>query len=167
MELVQEDSMSDAVRHIKIRLILYRDRDREIENQIERLEVMENKMYSVRSPVFSDMPKASSVSGDRMIELIARKDELERKVKGLIERQDVERKWIQGMLERVRDADERAVIEMRYLDGESWRSISKMLFGRFPDYSEKEDSFLRRTTKLHGRALATIANHMIYDNISA
>lgn len=54
--------------------------------------------------------------------------------------------------------DQRAVLQMRYLDGCRWLEITEMLFGGDPDYfDERQDSFLRRTHKIHGKALAALA----------
>lgn len=145
---------------LKKRLIGYTDLEREIDNQIERLENIESKMYSIGSPELSDMPKASTVVGDRIGNMVAKKSELEETVRELVKRQSEERAWIQETLRHIKKADERAVIQMRYIDSESWQRVSYMLFGCNEDYPQREESYLRRTTKLHGRALVNMVNYL-------
>lgn len=142
---------------VKKRLLDYRDIEREIDNQVERIENLEAKMYSVGSPELSDMPKAPSITQDRIGGMVARKEEMEAKVHRLIDRQTSEREWIQNVLKHVKKPDERAVIEMRYIDMESWPQIALMLFGKKPDFDDREESYVRRTTKLHGKALINMA----------
>ena len=78
----------------------------------------------------------------------------------LIDHQVEEQRWIDGVLLHIGNANERAVIRMRYVDAKSWPNVSKMIFGRNEDYEEKADSYLRRTTKLHGRALVDMATYI-------
>lgn len=155
-----EMSGKKNVQSIKDRLIEYRERERDIDNQIERIENLEAKMVSLQSPEISGMPTAHSVVKDKICKMIAQKDEMEKQVRRLIEIQDFEREWISGILSCLKSADERACIQMRYLDVESWPKVSKMLFGHYEDYEERRDSYLRRTTKIHGRALKNISDYL-------
>ena len=156
METPLENRHTD-VSEIKKRLMAYRDIDRDIDNQIERIENLEAKMCSIGSPELSDMPKSPNTVGDRLASQIALKCEMEDKVRSLIEHRDEERRWIEGVLSHIKNPDERAVIEMRYIDVENWPDVSRMLFGRKVDYEDRMESYLRRTTKLHGRALVSMA----------
>jgi hypothetical protein len=151
---------SHDVRAVKKRLLAFRDIERDIDNQIERLENLTAKMYSVGSPEMSDMPKGSSVISDRIAANVARKMELEESIRGMIARRDAEQKWLGDILEHIRKPDERAVIQMRYVDSEDWNHVCRMLFGSKWDFNEKEESYLRRTTNLHGRALVSIAVYL-------
>ncbi len=148
------------VQSIKERLEDYRDRDREIDNSIERIDNFQEKIQSLRSPELSGMPHARFATEDRLAGLMARKDEMEREVRNLIRFQETERKWIEGILCHIGKADERACIQMRYIDGESWPKVTTLLFGRKDDFNEKKDSYLRRTTNIHGRALQMMAEYI-------
>ena len=53
--------------------------------------------------------------------------------------------------------DEQTVIEMRYLDGAKWWAISAALYGSEDDYDEHEKRYLKRTFKVHGSALQSLA----------
>ncbi len=142
---------------IKCRLIEYRERERDIENQLERLDRIEMRLKSIGSPVLSDMPKSPSASQDRMADMIAQKIDLEKEIKKEVAEQKRERESIGLLLEKLRHADERAVIRMRYIDGASWNDIVDMLFGGKEDFLDKEDTYLRRTHKIHGSALTNMA----------
>lgn len=161
MELTVEVTVSGVIRSLKKRLIDYRDREREIDNQIERIENMEAKITGLHSPEITDMPKAQNPAQDRIGIMVVNKLEMERNVRELIKLQESERKWIQGLIEHVNCADERACIQMRYIDVESWSKVSAMLFGYKDDYYERRDSYLRRTTKLHGRAIRKMAEYLL------
>ena len=104
---------TNSVEIMKTRLQEYRNLNREIENQIERLERLEIKMYSPSSPNLSGMPKAPSGVKDKFADNIARKDELETKIRTLISQRDKERKEIENLTGKLRNPDERAVICMR------------------------------------------------------
>ena len=142
---------------VKNRLNRYREKERDIDTQIERLERLEDRLTSIGSPAISDMPKSHGASDDRLVNLIAEKDELESKIRLDIKAQN--RAWheIEDVLDMLTKSDEKAVIRVRYHDRESWSSVSRILFGKRKDFAEKEGSYLRRVHKLHGSALVNLA----------
>lgn len=153
MSDLTNQKMQCDVAAIKKRLWEFRESQYDIDIQVERSERLEEKMRSLRSPVLSDMPKTPGVASDRIADMVAQKDSLDRKIREMVERQSDERRWIESVLRKLPKADERNVITLRYIDQENWDMISKMLYGAKEDFEEREDSYLRRTTKLHGRAL--------------
>lgn len=160
MENRQDDKEWVDAQGVKTRLQQYREREREIDNQIERLERLEAKLYGVGSPQLTDMPKASSPAGDKTVALIAQKEELDGLIRELVKEQTRERGWIEDILTGLTRSDEKAVIRVRYIDGEKWTEVSDLLFGSADDYEDKRDSYLRRTTKLHGQALMNMAREI-------
>lgn len=145
------------VETVKQRLVEYRERERDIDNQIERVEWLDMKMTSIGSPVISDMPKGASPSHDKIGSMIAQKEELEFCIREDIKKQENERAEIEAILKKLKHSDERAVIRMRYFDGASWNDVVDMLFGAKADFLGKEDTYLRRTHKIHGSALLNMA----------
>ena len=145
---------------LKKRLSQYKELEREIECEQERLDNIETKMYTIGSPELSDMPRATTVIGDRIGGLVARKEELSGTLNSLIQQQKEERLWIEGILRNLKKADERAVIRMRYIDFESWDRVAYMLFGSCEDYPSKMESYVRRTTRLNGTALVNMVNYL-------
>lgn len=145
------------VQSVKDRLTDFRNMNREIDNEIERLDRLQSKMYSVGSPQITDMPRSSSPSNDKMTSIVARKMELEEKIKEMIRSQEEERKKLEDIINRIKKPDERAVIRMRYLDIEDWSDVCFTLYGGNDRYEEKEQSYMRRLMLVHGRALLCMA----------
>lgn len=155
MEYIDETRYdTDAV---KYRLIEYRERAKDIESQTERLDRLEMKIRSIGSPTLSDMPKSPSPPQDRTTALIADKIDLENDIRDQIAEQRREKEAIECILRKLRHSEERAVIRMRYFDGASWNDVVDMLFGGKDDFLGKEDTYLRRTHKIHGSALLNMA----------
>lgn len=142
---------------VKYRLIEYREREKDIDSQTERLDRLEMKILSVGSPTLSDMPKSPSLPQDRTTALIADKIDLENDIRQAIAAQRREKEAIEVILRKLRHSEERAVIRMRYFDGASWNDVVDMLFGGKDDFLGKEDTYLRRTHKIHGSALLNMA----------
>lgn len=142
---------------VKYRLIEYREREKDIDSQTERLDRLEMKILSIGSPTLSDMPKSPSPPQDRTTALIADKIDLENDIRQAIAEQRREKEAIEVILRKLRHSEERAVIRMRYFDGASWNDVVDMLFGGKDDFLGKEDTYLRRTHKIHGSALLNMA----------
>ena len=142
---------------VKNRLNAYRDKEREIDIKVERLDTLVAKMNSIGSPGLSDMPKAQGVRNDKMERNLERKEELQNTIQLAIEEQRTERNLIEEILEKLSIPDEREVICIRYFEGNSWSETSKIMFGMKCDYERKQDTYLRRTFKVHGSALLHIA----------
>ena len=145
------------VQAVKDRLNAYKEEEREIENQTELLERLRVKLEGVGAQEISDMPRSPSPAADRISDLVSQKIEIEADIAECLEAHRQERKYITGVLRKIKSADERAVIRFRYLVGLSWFDVTDALFGAKVDYVGKEESYMRRTTKLHGRALLNMA----------
>lgn len=146
-------SSNNAFELMKTRLKEYKSLNRDIDNNIERLERIESKMYSAASPNLSGMPKAQVSSTDRFANLIARKDELKSEIEGLMVERDKEKKDIEIIVKALKNPDERAVINMRYFDSATWGEITEMLFGVMPDFEENIDNYKQRVFRLHSSAI--------------
>ena len=145
------------VEAIKSRLVDFRERERDIDNQIERLDSIETRLSSVGSPTISDMPKSPSPVQDRMASMMAVKIDLENDIRKAVQFQDEERKFFEKVLSYLKHSDEKAVIRMRYLDGSTWYDVTDMMIGGKADYLGKEETYLRRVHKVHGAALLNMA----------
>ena len=145
-----------SVADIKRRLYEYRETEAEIETELERYEELEEKIKGLHSPQLSDMPKGGPAEY-RLESLLDQKNDLGDKIKRLSARQTRERRWIEDILSHLSKAAERAVIRRKYFDACSWNDVCFSLFGNKTDYADRYDSYIRRTTKLHGRALSNMA----------
>lgn len=148
------------VEAVKSRLQEYVENERDIDNQIERLEHLIARLEGLGAQVLTDMPKAPSAVNDRMAELIGQKEELEEEIRASVCEQSRERKRIEEILKHMKNPDERAVIQMKYLDRSSWIEVRDMMFGSKADFEGKEDTYLRRTHRIHGSALVNIARYI-------
>lgn len=163
MSNISENKYDTAA--IKDWLLEFREREKDIKWQLDRLDIIEMRLGSIGSPSISDTPKSSSPSQDRNAYMIAVKIDLENEIKEQQEKQRRTREEIEKIVHKLRKAEERSVIRARYLDcaffhGDKlsdWNDVSNMLFGDKSDFLEKEDSYLRRTHKIHGTALQNMA----------
>ena len=155
------DRLSDTkpydVAAIKARLNRYRETERDIDNQIERLERLTVKMTTVGAQVISDIPKAPGPSNDRLSILVDRKDRLDGKLREAINEQNREWNSIEEILAELDSSDEKAIIRMRYHDCEDWNTVSFLVYGNRDDYAEREESYQRTMYRVHGRALMNMA----------
>ena len=154
------DTEKYSVDKIKAFLVSYKEHDRDIENQLERLDRLETKIIGVGAQVLTDMPKNPSPSNDRITDLLCSKTDLENEIKGMIKEQSDSRRLIEFVIKRFKKSDEKAVIRMRYIDGLVWTDVTDALFGGKDDYLGKEDTYLRRTTMLHGQALLHMSEYI-------
>lgn len=150
-------NQKDAVYDIKERLGEYTRLLREIDNQYERLDRMEMTMASPPGPDLTGMPRGSGTPSDRTGMMVERKMELEEQIDRLKAEEKQERNAIEGLILKLSDPDERAVIRLRYFDRADWESTCGVLFGDRRDYVDRLDSYQNRTYKAHGRALLRLA----------
>ena len=134
----------------------YRDLNREIDLQIERLEQMEAKAGSPSTPNLSGMPKGSSFQHDRMADTVARIADLRSEIDSLIAERDAEQKALEALIRRLPNADRRLVLRLRYLDSEEWEDVLFIAYGGKPDFNEKYDNYKQRVFRHHKQALAEL-----------
>ena len=142
---------------IKQKLEHYAAFQRRIDNQIERLEYLESVMGAPSSPNLSGEPSGGGDGSSKTERQVLKKLELQQAIRDMIADEAAERKELEDMIEQMERPDEQTVIEMRYLDGAKWWAISAALYGNEADYDEHEKRYLKRTFKIHGSALQSLA----------
>ena len=145
---------------IKDRLTSYCDVEREIDCLIEMAEKLRSQMEGVGAQQITDMPRSSSASSDRYADKMDRIIRLEDNIRGMITSQGEERKYLDGLVSRLSKSDARDVIRARYFMGSRltpWKNVAEIVFGANGDFDSKEESYIRRATKLHCQALVDIA----------
>ena len=157
--MTEEGSQYD-VEGIRERLIRYREADREIDLEIERLERLEARMTSARAQQLSGMPGSPNAPRDRMGLLVEQKEEMEQELYGQISNQQREWKDIEKILSRIRSSEEKEIIRLRYHDRESWSMVTDLIYSGRQDFEEKRDSYVRRVFRLHSTALKDMARAM-------
>lgn len=144
-------------KQIKERLRKYTAKLRDIDNQIRRLEAMESAMTSPKSQRLDGMPHSGSAVGDRMAELIGRKEELEERIREKIAEERHERRKLETIVAEIDSPDEQAVIQLKYFDRLGWSDVAATLFGDHEDYEERVDVYMKRVFRIHGTALVKLA----------
>ena len=142
---------------IKQKLESYATLQRKIDNQIERLENLNATMGSPSTPNLTGLPSGGGDGTSKIERQVAKKDELEKKIRRMIMEERQLRKELEQLIETLKNPDEQTVIEMRYIDRAKWWTVCAALYSTEPDYDEKADKYLKRTLKLHGSALQALA----------
>lgn len=145
---------------VKKMLVDYRDLERDIDLQFERLDAIETRLYSVGSPEITDMPRNPSPSNDRVSVLVERHIKLKEKIDIMCADRDGKRERFEGIINLVALPEQRATIQMHYLDGLKWDNVNEMIFGTDEEFEDKRDSYMRRVMILHGQALQQMAELM-------
>ncbi len=145
---------------IKDWLRRYQEAVRDSETLDSRVANARAKAEAAKVSRLDGMPHATGYAGDTLGAILARIDELEREAQEarahaveLYHEIDAAIKGISGP----GWPDMQAVLRVRYLDLERWEGVAEVLFGQRDDYEERSDSFLRRAHKIHGAALAALA----------
>lgn len=128
-----------------------------IDRAEKRKELLELRMGAPSSPNLSGMPGGSRDRSSKQERDYIKIEELEEKLGDLYAEENRRREEIEALVELMEKPNEQSVIEMHYLDGAVWRDISVALFGDEEDYDENEKRYLKRTFKIHGSALLTLA----------
>lgn len=128
-----------------------------IDNTEERLLYLELMQDSPSSSNLTGMPSGSRDGSSKQERDTIKKLELEERLRDMYAEESNRREEIEGLIEQMDEPNEQTVIEMRYIDDAGWRSISVALHGKLPDYDEHEERYLKRTFKIHGRALQHLA----------
>ena len=142
---------------IKQRLESYAALQRKIDNQIERLENLIATMGSPSTPNLTGLPSGGGDGTSKTERQVIRKLELEDKIRHMEQDERKLRRELEELIDRLKNPDEQTVIEMRYIDRAKWWTVCAALYSTEPDYEEKADKYLKRTFKLHGSALQTLA----------
>lgn len=150
------------IEHLKRWLESYQECKQDLDSSYERLERLESKLTSPRSAALIGTPGAAAPDPDRLAFPIAELEELRRDAA----RQSAELRDLRYRIEaaiKLIDGpgwpNRRAVLRMRYLDGEQWEVIAQLLFGRDPDFQMKQDSYIRRAFKIRKAALRVLAKN--------
>lgn len=134
--------------------------EEDIDREIERLEYLTSKMTGISAQVLNGMPRSSSMSTDRMADMLGRKEELEASIRASVEKQAQKRKEIEEIVRHLKNTEERAVIRLRYLDRTEWDEVLEIMFGGKRDFQDRFETYRRRMYRVHGTALINMAKYI-------
>ncbi len=123
-----------------------------------RIEHLEQQIRSIGDQRLEELLRTPGYEGDRMADKIARLVDLKKELEADIAEERRRYAEIKAIADGMKHADERAIIQLRYLDGAKWPAVSAALYGRRDDFGEKADYYLRQTFRKHGTALQSFAN---------
>jgi hypothetical protein len=157
LAFIKTEKQPKQTDEIKALLAAYTKLQKRIDNTEKRIECIEITMGAPSTPNYSGMPGGSRDNSSRMERDLIKKEELEEKLGNLYAEENRRREEIEGMIELMEKPDEQTVIEMHYIDGAKWWPICAALYEDEPDYEENMQRYLKRTFKIHGSALQTLA----------
>lgn len=144
---------------VQTKLRAYTEKVKYYRLQCERMDRLQTKIIGVGAQILSDMPKAPSHDNDRAADLIAQKMDLEQELGETVTELLSERRDIEKAVRTLKNADQRMVILSRYIDGDSFKDVNELVFGGKEDFTDKEDSYMRRVFNIHGAALIGLATY--------
>lgn len=147
-------------------LLRFRDAERDSASLDSRIAAMRARIESARTSHLDGMPHGSGFEGDNVGAALSRLSELEEEAKETRAHGMALYHEINDAIKRITGPDspyQRAVLQTRYLDLESWTGVSEVLFGQRDDFLDKQESFLRRVHKIHGAALSKLAEFIPLD----
>ncbi|MBR2491687.1 MAG: hypothetical protein IKB65_09470 [Ruminiclostridium sp.] len=154
---------------VKTWLQRYGEACAELDHLSSRIDELRAKVEGAGVSRLDGMPRGTSSPGDRLGLQVAILEDLEAEAGKMVEECKRLYQQIDQAIGRIkasrRRADMVAALRARYLDGFPWPEISGMLFGDHDDYEDRRDSYLRRTHRLHGEALAELAELLKNDDI--
>lgn len=145
---------------IKKKLESYAALHRRIDNQIERLENLEAVMGSISSPSFDGISGGGGDGTSKQERQVIQKVTLEETIRRMITDEDRERSELEALISEMEKPDEQTLLEMHYFDAANWWTVCAALHGSREDYDEHEQRYLKRTFKLHGSALQSLAKNI-------
>lgn len=137
------------------RLEAYVDLRRELKLQALRLDQMRQTVGDVRSPKY-EPGKASSTPGDTVARQVVALEALEERVAELHEREQSEHADLERIISHVTNAQQRALLRMRYFDLMEWPDIAFSFYGDRVDYLTEEHDYVTKCYRLHTRAVSSM-----------
>lgn len=141
---------------IKKLLAAFTNLRKRIDNTEKRLEALELSVGAA-TPSYSGMPGGGGERSSEQERYAIKKEEIQEKLDNMYAEENRRREEIEALIELMDKPNEQTVIEMHYLDNIKWRLISVAIWGEKPDYDENERRYLKRTFKIHGSALQSLA----------
>lgn len=146
---------------LKAWLRRYADLQTGADRLFDRADEMRLRIQDAKTTNLNGMPHGGQgYIDDRMGAVIAELEEIEDEAKSMLRDATAVRREITATIKQITGpqwADRREVLRMRYLDCKTWEDTAEKLFGDNPRYWDNPDTFLRRTFRLHRKALEELA----------
>lgn len=139
----------DAKQYLKA----YRDRFDEIDAADDMMQTLLQRSKTPSAKMDNPKVVSSNALEDKMSMYVSRLDAARARLNNLIVKQNKAHDIIERAVELLPTVRKRDVIRYRYLMNMKWSEVNQHMHGHFDDFEEREESYLRRTTKAHGAAL--------------
>lgn len=149
-------SQADSVKEW---LIAYRSSEGRINEKLEKLRELRERMTSVGAQQMTDMPRAPQNTRDKMAEYVIRADELEREISEMIAVHSECKLAIEAAVGKLESETKKKIIRYRYIDGKDWSDIVETLYKDKKDWSVKINSYTRRVYRYHDKALEDLSRN--------
>lgn len=137
-------------------LTRYRDICVEIDSNVERVELLRQRLEAVNQPSLDGMPHSPGYKEDKIGTIIGRIDEIEQDTRDLINQSNQIKKEIEEAISKINKGNykrKRAIIIMRYIDFLKITDIAYALFCNEKDFEQKYETKIRIVSKYQKQAL--------------
>lgn len=144
---------------VKEWLSRYRQQSDYIERLAYELDALDSKAIAPRTTSLDGLPRAPGYAGDPTGGIVGRLDELRTEIADTLAEATATRREIEAVIKQIngpRWPELRAVLRFRYLLCLSWGDVNDALFGGKRDFLDREDSYMRKTYRIHGEALIAL-----------
>lgn len=138
----------------------YRENEAALDDLLERIAVLRSRLESPKSVALSGMPHGSRSEHDPFIRTLAKIDDLEARAQDLLAVSRTLYRELNDNIDQITGrggADQRCILRCRYIDGFEWNVVCEVLFSRKPDFDDKQETYLRRTFRIHNEALEALS----------
>ena len=144
---------------VKLWLSRYRENETALDDLLERIAALHSRLESPKGAAITGMPHGSWSEHDPFFRGLAKIEDLEARAKDLLAVSRTLYRELNDTIDHITGkggADRRCVLRCRYIDGFPWDTVCEILFSRKPDFEEKQESYLRRTFRIHNEALEAL-----------
>lgn len=137
----------------------YKDLMDEYSRIRQRIVLLEQRARTVQSPHLDGTPNNGTKDFDRYGVILGQIEEMKIEAGEMLAQSKAIYAEIKVTVAKIsgRDAANRkAVILSRYLDLMPWENVTNILFGQKYDYLDREDTYLRRTHRIHVDAITEL-----------
>lgn len=125
----------------------------------QRIILMEQRSRTVQTSQLDGIPHNGTKDHDHYGIILGQIEEMENEASEMLAQSKEIYTEIKAIVAKIsgRDAvNRKAVILSRYLDLMPWENVTNILFGKKDDYIDREDTYLRRTFRIHADAITEL-----------
>lgn len=137
----------------------YAENENALDDLLERIAALRSRMESPRAATIAGMPHGGGYESDPFSRGLSQIEELEEEAQALLLTSRTLYCEINGAIDQITGkgaADMKCALRCRYIDRFGWAEVNQILFSRRSDFDDRQESFLRRTFRIHNEALEAL-----------